>query len=157
MQYGVEKFCKEASASGVDGVILPDLPLDEFQSEYRELFEKHNLTNTFLISPTTSLERIRLVDQSTKGFIYAVSSSSTTGAKSGFSGDQETYFQKLQSLGLQNPYLIGFGISNHATFSKACSQSSGAIVGSAFITMLKSSSNLQADVTTFVKTLRNSK
>ena len=154
LQYGIEKFCKEASESGVDGLILPDLPMDEYQREYKSLFELNGLTNTFLISPTTSEDRIHQIDQNTSGFIYAVSASSTTGAKGDFSADQEAYFKRLQSLKLKKPYLIGFGISNQRTFAKACEYGSGAIVGSAFITMLKRSNDLKQDIEAFVKGLR---
>ena len=155
MQYGIENFCKDAAAAGVDGVILPDMPMDEYQAEYKSIFESYGLSNTFLISPTTSEKRIRQIDDATDGFIYAVSSSSTTGAKQGFNPEQESYFKKLQSLKLKNPFLIGFGISNHQTFSKACEYASGAIVGSAFISLLRDSKDLRRDVQKFVKELRN--
>jgi tryptophan synthase alpha chain len=154
MQYGIEKFVKDASAAGVDGLILPDMPVYEYEEQYKDLFTKHNLCNTFLISPTTSDDRIRRIDASTNGFIYAVSASSTTGAKGQFSDDQVKYFEKLQQLKLQNPYLIGFGISNRATFTKASQFSSGAIVGSAFINLLKDSTSPEKDITTFVKELK---
>ena len=155
MQYGVEKFCKEAAAAGVDGLILPDMPMEEYLSEYKSIVESHGLRNIFLISPTTSEDRIRKIDEATHGFIYAVSASSTTGAKSDFTADQEAYFKKLQAMSLKNPFLVGFGISNHATFSKACEYGSGAIVGSAFIKILNSSKELRKDIGSFVKTLRN--
>ena len=154
LQYGIEKFCKEAAESGVDGVILPDLPMDEYQRAYQSLFESNGLANTFLISPTTSEERIRQIDQATSGFIYAVSASSTTGAKGDFSADQQVYFKRLQSLKLKNPYLIGFGISSQQTFSTACEFGAGAIVGSAFITLLKKSNDLKMDIGAFVKSIR---
>lgn len=154
MQYGIEKFCEDASNAGVDGLILPDMPMDEYTREYKDLFESHGLSNTFLISPTTSESRIRKIDAVTNGFIYAVSASSTTGAKGEFSSDQLAYFERLKSMKLANPYLIGFGISNYATFSKACSYSDGAIVGSAFVNLLKTSSELQRDITKFVKELK---
>jgi tryptophan synthase alpha chain len=154
MQYGVEAFVKDASAAGVDGVILPDMPVFEYEENYKTLFESHNLGNTFLISPTTSDERIRKIDHASSGFIYAVSASSTTGAKKDFSDTQLTYFKKLQDLKLINPFLIGFGISDHATFTVACSYGSGAIVGSAFIDLLKRSDNIADDVSGFVKKLK---
>lgn len=154
MQYGVEQFCKDAAAAGVDGMILPDMPMDEYQTEYKSIFESHGLNNTFLISPTTSEMRIRQIDDATNGFIYAVSSSSTTGAKGGFSSEQEDYFKKLRSLRLKNPFLIGFGISNHQTFLKASEYASGAIVGSAFISMLKDSKDMKSDIQSFVNDLR---
>ena len=155
MQYGIEKFALDIAASGVDGVILPDLPMDAYLWEYKAQFDAANVRNTFLISPTTSEERIRKIDEVTDGFIYAVAASSITGAKGGFSRDQLAYFERLQSLKLKNPYLIGFGISSHETFSAACNYGAGAIVGSAFITMLKQSVNLKDDISTFVTSLRN--
>ena len=154
MQYGVEKFCKEASAAGVDGLILPDMPMDVYQYEYKKIFESNGLSNTFLISPTTSEDRIRKIDAATEGFIYAVSASSTTGAKGDFSEEQEDYFKKLREMQLKNPFLIGFGISDHQTFSKACAYGSGAIVGSAFISMLKRSVDLKHDIAKFVTSIK---
>ncbi len=156
LQYGVEKFCEDASHAGVDGVILPDLPLQEFESEYQTHFEKNNLKNIFLISPTTSEPRIREIDAATNGFIYAVSASSTTGAKGSFLEDQIKYFKKLQSLKLKTPFLIGFGISNHDSFVDACTYSSGAIVGSAFINAIKNSNNLPLTIKDFVNGIRKS-
>ena len=155
IQYGVEKFCADAAGAGVDGLILPDMPVDEYQDEYQAVFEAHQLSNTFLVSPTTSEARIRKIDEATNGFIYAVSSSSTTGAKEGFSSLQETYFNKLQAMKLKNPFLIGFGISNKETFSNACKYGAGAIVGSAFISMLNESVALKADIHGFVKGMKN--
>lgn len=154
MQYGVEKFAQDASDAGVDGMILPDLPMDEFVESYKELFDRLNLGNTFLISPTTSVERIRKIDDVTNGFIYAVSASSITGAKGEFSNEQLAYFERLKSMNLKNPFLIGFGISDQKSFSTAANYGSGAIVGSAFINLLKASKNLEADITSFVKKLK---
>lgn len=154
LQYGVDAFCKDASAAGADGVILPDLPMDEYLTEYEASFRSNGLLNTFLISPTTSDERIRKIDSVTNGFIYAVSASSTTGAKKDFGEDQVAYFRKLQSLKLKNPFLVGFGISNHATFAQACQYGAGAIIGSAFINVLKTSTNLPSDIPAFVKSIR---
>ena len=154
LQYGIEKFCKDAAANGVDGLILPDLPLDEFEAEYKNLTKSVRLDVIFLVSPTTSEERIRTIDDLSTGFVYAVSSSSTTGAKKGFSSDQEVYFEKLKAMNLKNPFLIGFGISDHQTFSKVCEFASGAIVGSAFINLLKKSDNFERDIHEFVKNLK---
>lgn len=155
MQYGIEKFVKDASQAGVDGLIIPDLPLYEYEENYKDLFRSANLCNTFLISPTTSEERIRKIDAVSHGFIYAVSASSTTGAKKDFSADQVNYFERLRELKLNNPFLIGFGISDHATFSKASAYGAGAIVGSAFITLLKESKDHNKDITAFVKMLKD--
>jgi tryptophan synthase alpha chain len=155
IQYGVAKFCQDAAAAGVDGLILPDMPMAEYLSEYQVLFKANGLKNTFLVSPTTSEDRIRNIDQATDGFIYAVSASSTTGTKSDFSPEQEDYFKKLRGLNLKNPFLVGFGISNRPTFLKASEFGSGAIVGSAFIKVLKESKDLKGDIGSFVNTLRN--
>lgn len=155
LQYGFKKFCKEAIECGVDGLILPDLPLDEFNSDHKEFTKSLNLDMIFLISPTTSEPRIRLIDDLSSGFVYAVSSSSTTGAKTGFTSDQEAYFQRINSLKLKNPVLIGFGISDNKTFSKASEFSAGAIVGSAFINLLKESNNVESDIAAFVKNLKS--
>ncbi|HTH55224.1 MAG TPA: tryptophan synthase subunit alpha [Cyclobacteriaceae bacterium] len=154
VQYGVEEFCTDAAKAGVDGVILPDLPLTEFENEYRHFFEKKNLRAIFLISPTTAESRIRDIDHASSGFVYAVSSSSTTGAKGEFSNEQIGYFEKLRLLKLKNPWLIGFGISNAAAFDVACRFASGAIVGSAFIQMLKASKNLGDGIHKFVKDIK---
>jgi tryptophan synthase alpha chain len=154
MQYGVEKFAREASAIGIDGLILPDLPLKEFEEQYKELFESLNLCNTFLVSPTTSEDRIRRIDAVTEGFIYAVSASSITGAKGDFTDEQVHYFAKLQKMKLKNPFLIGFGISNQSTFSRASNYSSGAIVGSAFINLLSESKDIPADIKKFVGSIK---
>ncbi len=154
MQYGVERFVKDASAAGVDGLILPDMPLHEFTEKYKDLFDQYNLSNTFLIAPTTSAERIQQIDHASEGFIYAVAASSTTGARSDFAPEQITYFEKLQNSKLKNPFLIGFGISNRATFSKAAEYGAGAIVGSAFVQLLKTSSDFEKDIPSFVKNIK---
>ncbi len=153
MQYGVERFFRDASQAGVDGVILPDLPLDEYVTHYKKLTESLNLSISFLISPTTSEARIREIDSLSTGFIYAVSSSSTTGAKSEFSTEQVAYFKKLKSLKLNHSFLIGFGISNNKTYSQACEFAAGAIVGSSFITCLKTSKDIKSDVPRFIHSL----
>ncbi len=155
LQYGIEKFAKDAAEAGVDGVILPDMPMDEYLEHYKKLFDSLNLSNTFLISPTTSEERIRKIDQVTDGFIYAVSASSITGAKGKFEKQQLDYFDRIKNMKLRNPYLIGFGISNHDTFSMATKYGAGAIVGSAFVDLLKNSKDLKRDISAFVKSLKN--
>lgn len=155
MQYGVERFCEDAAAAGVDGLILPDMPMDVYEEEYKDVFEQFGLSNTFLISPTTSEARIRRIDAVTNGFIYAVSASSITGAKGEFSDAQVAYFESLKKLKLTNPFLIGFGISTHKTFSIASSYGAGAIVGSAFIDLLKSSTDYTKDTRAFVQSLRS--
>lgn len=154
MQYGMERFVNAAATAGVDGLIFPDMPMDVYQHEYKALFESAGITNTFLISPTTSEERIRKIDALTNGFIYAVSASSTTGAKGDFAPEQIQYFGKLKAMQLKNPFLIGFGISNHATFSTASSYGAGAIVGSAFIDLLSKSEKFDEPISNFVKNIK---
>lgn len=154
LQYGIEKFVHDASEAGVDGVILPDMPMAEYIENYKELFESANISNTFLISPTTSDERIKQIDQVTDGFIYAVSASSITGAKGKFEQVQLDYFDRLKKMKLRNPYLIGFGISNHETFAIASQFAAGAIVGSAFVDILKNSKDLTPDINRFVRELK---
>ncbi|HQQ98692.1 MAG TPA: tryptophan synthase subunit alpha [Cyclobacteriaceae bacterium] len=154
LQYGVENFCRDAAAAGVDGLILPDMPLEEYEMEYKAIVQQNGLCNMFLISPTTSMDRIWHIDALTDGFIYAVSSSSTTGARGSFSEDQLAYFERLRASKLTNPFLIGFGISDGATFSAASSYGAGAIVGSAFISMLKQAGDLPAGIHQFVGQIR---
>jgi tryptophan synthase alpha chain len=151
LQYGIEKFCKDAAALGIDGVIVPDLPMQEYLDEYQHIFEKHKLKNVFLITPQTSESRIRFIDAHTDGFIYMVSSSSTTGAKEEIQDVQETYFKRVRAMNLKNPTLIGFGISDGKTFEKACEYANGAIIGSAFVKALTGSNNLKKDIGNFVK------
>lgn len=137
LQFGVENFCSKCREVGIDGLILPDLPLAEYEEHYRSIFEHHGLINTFLITPQTSEQRIRQIDACTKGFIYMVSSASTTGAQTGFGDQQKTYFRRISNLALDHPQIVGFGINNHETFITATVFSEGAIIGSAFIKMLE--------------------
>ncbi|MBT8280762.1 MAG: tryptophan synthase subunit alpha [Muriicola sp.] len=136
LQYGVKEFCKQCEEIGIDGIILPDLPLDVYQDEYEDIFKAHGLLNIFLITPQTSDDRIKMIDEGSEGFIYMVSSASTTGAKAGFGAEQNDYFDRIAEMHLKNPQIVGFGISNAATFNTATSSSKGAIIGSAFIKML---------------------
>jgi tryptophan synthase alpha chain len=154
MQYGMERFCKDASELGVSGVILPDLPMQEYLTEYKAIFDKYNLKNIFLITPQTSDERIRFIDEHTDGFIYMVSSSSTTGAKTGIANEQEIYFNRIKTLHLKKPTMIGFGISDNKSFTKACEFANGVIIGSAFINAIKGSTDLNKDIAEFVKVIR---
>ncbi|SDS77466.1 tryptophan synthase subunit alpha [Winogradskyella sediminis] len=133
LQYGVEAFCKKCQEIGIDGLIIPDLPVDVYHSEYKSTFEKYGLINVFLITPQTSEERIRYIDSVSNGFIYMVSSASVTGSSSGFGDEQTSYFKRIADMSLKNPQIIGFGISNHETFTQATRYSKGAIIGSAFI------------------------
>ena len=136
LQYGVEAFCKKCKAIGIDGLIIPDLPVDVYHSDYKTTFETYSLINVFLITPQTSNERIHDIDSVSNGFIYMVSSASTTGAKSGFGDEQTQYFERIASMNLKNPQIVGFGISNNDTFTQATSHAKGAIIGSAFIKYL---------------------
>ena len=133
LQYGIEKFCSNCKDVGIDGLIIPDLPADIFKKNYKIIFEKYKLNMMFLITPQTTNERINLIDNLSKGFIYMVSSYSVTGAKDNFDKYQIEYFKRIKKLNLSNPLLIGFGISNKKTFQAACQNSNGAIIGSAYI------------------------
>ncbi|MEL6812577.1 MAG: tryptophan synthase subunit alpha [Bacteroidota bacterium] len=152
LQYGVEAFCEQCQKIGIDGLILPDLPLAEYQEHYQHLFEQYGLINVFLITPQTSKKRIHQIDEASNGFIYMVSSASTTGAKTGFGQTQEDYFQRIQEMQLKNPQIVGFGISNEATFKTATQKTNGAIIGSAFIKML-STEGLEG-IPDFIKGIR---
>jgi tryptophan synthase alpha chain len=133
LKYGEDKFCQACVACGIDTVILPDLPMVEFENHYQQLFEKYGITNVFLITPHTSEDRIRKIDSYSKAFIYVVASASITGAKGEISNSQIEYFERIKGMNLQSKLIIGFGISDKATFDTACKYSNGAIVGSAFI------------------------
>ena len=154
LQYGLERFCEQCQRVGVDALIIPDLPMQEYLDEYKALFESYGLYNIFLISPQTSEERIRLIDEHSHGFIYVVSSASITGAKSGITDEQISYFKRIQEIHLQHPTLIGFGISSHKTFQIACQHAEGAIIGSAFIKALAESKDLFQDIDSFVKQIK---
>ncbi|RED97462.1 tryptophan synthase subunit alpha [Marinoscillum furvescens] len=156
LQYGFERFCARCQEVGVDGLILPDLPMYEYEELYKDVLEKYGLYNVFLITPQTSDERIRKIDELSKGFIYMVSSASTTGAKSGITNEQIAYFERIKSLQLANKRLIGFGISNNESFEKACEFADGAIVGSAFIKQIANDSSAAA-IQSFVKNIKHPK
>ena len=141
MQYGFEDFCRTCVATGIDGVIIPDLPFADYMDDYREIADRYDIKVIMLISPETSEERIRLIDAHTSGFIYMVSSAATTGAQSRFSDTTQTYFQRVRAMQLQNPQLIGFGISNRETLQAAIANASGAIIGSKFIELLGKNGN----------------
>ena len=153
LQFGMEKFCREASAAGVTGLIIPDLPMHEFENEYQAMFLQYGLCFIFLISPETSEARIRKIDTLGSGFIYAVSSSATTGQAIDMQ-QQEAYLARLKSLQLRNPILVGFGIKDHAGFSKISSYVQGAIIGSAYILALRSGGDISAITKEFVNTIR---
>lgn len=152
LQYGVEAFCAQCEKIGIDGLILPDLPLDVYKEEYEAIFKKYGLINVFLITPQTSEERIRAIDDASEGFIYMVSSASTTGAKQGFGSEQSDYFDRIAQMDLKNPQIVGFGISNAETFQQATQKAKGAIIGSAFIKHL--TKNGVDTIDDFVKQIR---
>ncbi len=152
LQFGVENFCKKCAEVGIDGLILPDLPMAEYEAHYAEIFKKHGLINIFLITPQTSEERIHQIDSAFEGFIYMVSSTSVTGSSSGFENEQEDYFKRIASLQLKNPQIVGFGINNSETFLQATKHAKGAIIGSAFIKML--SEKGLSGISSFIKSIR---
>ncbi|RIH63368.1 tryptophan synthase subunit alpha [Mariniphaga sediminis] len=155
LQFGVEDFCKKCHEVGIDGLILPDLPLEEFESHYKEIFQRNNLHNILLITPQTSEARIRQIDEASGGFIYMVSSAATTGAGKKVEDFHRDYFERIQQMNLKNPRLIGFGISDRATFANACHYASGAIIGSAFIKALQTGAMLKDSIQEFVKSIRD--
>ncbi|GAB2630467.1 tryptophan synthase subunit alpha [Belliella aquatica] len=153
IQFGMEAFLQQCKEVGVDGLILPDLPMQQYQDEFKSLFDQYGLSNTFLISPQTSEARIREIDENSNGFIYMVSAHSITGAKAGISEEQVEYFKRVQAMNLKNPRLIGFGISDSETFTKASLYGNGAIIGSAFIKVVKDSKNLSADIKSYIQSV----
>jgi tryptophan synthase alpha chain len=152
LQYGIENFCQKCAEIGIDGLIIPDLPVDVYADEYKATFEKYGLKNIFLITPQTSDERIRFIDSVSDGFIYMVSSASVTGSQTGFGSVQEDYFKRIAAMNLKNPQVIGFGINNAETFNQATQFAKGAIIGSAFITHL--TENGTGKIEEFVKAIR---
>jgi tryptophan synthase alpha chain len=136
MQFGVENFCRKCRECGVDGAIIPDLPFDDYIRDYKPIADRYGLNIIMLITPETSEERIRLIDEHTTGFIYMVSSASTTGAQQHFDKKKQAYFKRINSMKLKNPRLVGFGISNKATLDAANANASGVITGSKFIQLL---------------------
>jgi tryptophan synthase alpha chain len=152
LQYGVEEFCKKCAEIGIDGLIIPDLPVDVYAEQYKSIFDKYGLLNIFLITPQTSDERIRFIDSVSEGFIYMVSSASVTGSQTGFGASQEAYFERIANMNLKNPQIIGFGINDAQTFKQATTYAKGAIIGSAFIKHIKA--NNGKNIPEFVKAIR---
>jgi len=150
LQFGVENFCKACAEVGVDGCIVPDLPMVEYEEFYAASFEQYNLSNIFLITPQTAEERIRKIDGLSNGFIYLLSSSATTGKNLEVSNTTEDYFGRIKAMNLNNPTMIGFGISDKQTFDKACTYANGAIIGTAFVKAI-AEGNLEESVSTFMK------
>ena len=155
MQYGLERFFDQCSACGIDGVILPDLPLAEYQRLYRGICESRNISCVFLVTSETSRERIREIDKSSQGFIYAVSAPSITGGKIAMDAGREAYFKRLAALKLTNPVLVGFGIADRESFAGACRHLNGGIIGSAFLRAIAAAADAPAAAAAFVAGIRN--
>ncbi len=153
IKYGEDNFCKKVKNCGIDTIIIPDLPMVEYENHYQQLFEKYEITNVFLITPHTSDERIRKIDSLTNAFIYVVASASITGAKGEVSSAQIAYFKRIQAMNLQSKLIVGFGISDYKTFTTACEYANGAIIGSAFIKALEE--NGVVGINNFVKSVKN--
>lgn len=154
MQFGFESFCDTCVEAGVDGMIIPDLPFSDYLADYKPIADRYNLKIIMLITPETSEARIRQIDEHTDGFIYMVSSAATTGAQQSFDEQKQQYFQRINAMQLQNPRLVGFGISNKATFNAASSNSSGAIIGSKFVQLLKQKATPEEAVSALLEALR---
>jgi tryptophan synthase alpha chain len=153
VQYGVERFCKKAAEVGIDGVIVPDLPMYEYETLYSKYFIDNNISNIFLVTPQTSADRIRKIDELSNSFIYLLSSSSITGGSLQVSDSIEDYYKRIKAMNLKNPAIIGFGISDNKSFAKACEYAAGAIVGSAFVKLL-AEENYMEKIPGFVKSIR---
>ncbi|PRP65678.1 tryptophan synthase subunit alpha [Nonlabens agnitus] len=153
MQYGLDRFCARCAAVGVDGLIIPDLPMYSYHMEFKDTFEKHNISNVFLVTPQTSEKRIREIDENSTGFIYAVSSASTTGSKADFSAAAD-YLGKLRDMDLNTPVLTGFNIKNAQNFKDACQYVDGAIIGSEFIRQISNATDISSTVQQFVKSVK---
>jgi tryptophan synthase alpha chain len=136
MQYGFENFCRDCQRTGISGMIIPDLPFSEYLRDYRPIVARYGLHLVLLITPETSDERIRRIDEASGGFIYMVSSAATTGSQTAFDSTRLDYFRRIHKMGLRNPLMIGFGISNKATLDAAFAHASGAIIGSKFVELL---------------------
>lgn len=154
MQYGFEAFCQSCAEVGVDGMIIPDLPYADYIADYKAIADRYDLKIIMLITPETSEERIRLIDAHTSGFIYMVSSAATTGAQQSFNEQKQAYFRRINAMNLRNPRLVGFGISNKATFEAAAANSSGAIIGSKFVQLLKSEPTIAGAVDQLLAALK---
>ena len=156
LQFGVEAFCQKCQEVGIDGLILPDMPASVYEEEYKATFDKYGILNIFLITPQTTEARISRIDEISNGFIYMVSSASVTGGTSGITDTMETYFNRVNAMNLRNPRLIGFGIKDNATFTKASQYAAGAIIGSQFIRVLQDSTEttLHNNIVEYVKSVK---
>ena len=150
LQFGVENFCKACVEAGVDGCIVPDLPMYEYEELYKDIFLKHGLSNIFLVTPQTSEERIRKIDELSNGFVYLISTSATTGQNLQVSDVTTTYFSRVANMGLKNPTMIGFGIRDKQTFDAACQYANGGIIGTAFVSAI-ATGDLKANITEFMQ------
>lgn len=155
MQYGIDNFLKDAHDCGIDGVIIPDLPIYEYETFYREKFSRHRIQNIFLVTPQTSEERIRKIDALTDAFIYIVSSNAITGGNSDIQTEQTDYFKRIERMQLRNPALIGFGIRDKQTFDTACQYANGAIIGTAFIKAIDGSDDFSRDIHSFIRSVQS--
>ncbi|MFI3267190.1 MAG: tryptophan synthase subunit alpha [Rikenellaceae bacterium] len=155
MQYGFEKFCEDCQKTGIDGVIIPDLPFDDYINEYKAVADKYGVYVIMLITPETEDYRIKLIDENCNGFIYMVSAAATTGAQQDFEKQKADYFKRIAEMPLRNPRMIGFGISNKSTFDAACSFASGAIVGSKFVTLLEKEKDAEKAIIKLKEALSN--
>ncbi len=153
-RYGMENFLEKCNETGIDGTIIPDLPPDVYMESYEPLYVKNDIINVFLVTPQSSDERIKYLDQISKGFIYVVSTAKTTGGVNSFNQSHMDYFRKLDNLKLKSPRLVGFGISDRITFNQACEYSDGAIIGSAFIRSLEGTGSLPENINRFIQTIR---
>ncbi|MFD1145324.1 tryptophan synthase subunit alpha [Larkinella insperata] len=157
VQFGVEEFCRKCAEVGVDGIIVPDLPIDVYERDYKSIFDRYNLLNIFLITPQTSEGRIHQIDQLSDGFVYMVSSASTTGSQKGITDEMKAYFSRIQAMNMKNPRLIGFGIQDYSTFQTASQYANGAIIGSAFVRLLEQNqANKDVAIHNFIQSIRHS-
>ena len=155
LQYGTEKFISTAAEAGVDGLIIPDLPPKEYEKKLQAYCQKENMGFSFLVSPSTSVERIRLADRLSSAFLYMISTQTVTGGNSEIRKEQIKYFKRIEAMNLKNPRLIGFGIHDRITYNTACHYSHGAIIGSAFIRKLREKGNLENKIHEFIKSIRS--
>ena len=154
MQYGFENLCRKAVEIGIDGFIIPDIPLDVYMEEFKPMIEKYGLRFILLITPETSEERVRQIDAVSSGFVYMVSSAATTGSQSSFNNEKQIYFKRIADMKLKNPLMVGFGVSNKETFQAACAYANGAIVGSEFIKSLQEHKTIKEAVNMLLKKIK---
>lgn len=155
LKYGVEKFIAKCSETGIDGLIIPDLPFELYNEKYRQLFESFGISNIFLITPQTPEARVKMLDENSTSFLYMVSSAAVTGAKSGLSQHQLDYFERIRNMNLKTPGVVGFGISNKESYNSVCKYAHGAIIGSAFVKLIEKSSDLYKDISDFIHSIRS--